>query len=120
MKLLNLKIRQFDIWIANLNPQKGTEAGKVRPVLVIQTDMLNKMPYPSTIVCPLTSNVLSNFGVLRTHLKKNEIGLKNDSDILLDQIRAIDNKRFVEKIGRLPKELESTVKRNIGHILDLE
>ena len=52
-----MQINQFDIWIANFSPQLGTEAGKTRPVLIIQTNMLNNSLYPSTIICPITTNV---------------------------------------------------------------
>jgi mRNA interferase MazF len=50
-------IKQFEIWIADLNPQIGTEPGKTRPVIVIQSNLLNKIPHPSTLICPLTANV---------------------------------------------------------------
>jgi mRNA interferase MazF len=38
-----MTFEQYEIWLANLNPQIGTESGKIRPVLVVQTDMLNKI-----------------------------------------------------------------------------
>ena len=43
--LIIMTFEQYEIWLANLNPQIGTEPGKIRPVLVIQTDMLNKIPH---------------------------------------------------------------------------
>lgn len=92
------KIKQFDLWIADLNPQFGTEAGKTRPVLVIQTDLLNKY-HPSTIVCPVTANVKPEAEILRVHLGKSFSKLKEEYDIMIDQWRAIDNKRFVRRIG---------------------
>lgn len=64
-----MKINQFDIWLANLNPSKGTEPGKIRPVVVIQTDLLNGV-HPSTIVCPITTNVQPKSEILRVHLRK--------------------------------------------------
>ena len=36
-----MKIKQFEVWIADLNPRMGTESGKIRPVLIVQTDLLN-------------------------------------------------------------------------------
>ena len=66
-----MKIKQFEIWIADLNPRIGTEAGKVRPVIVVQTDLLNK-EHPSTIVCPITTNVKPDSEILRIHLKKSK------------------------------------------------
>ncbi|MFN5009376.1 MAG: type II toxin-antitoxin system PemK/MazF family toxin, partial [Bacteroidota bacterium] len=49
-------MKQYEIWLANMNPSKGTEVGKVRPVVIVQTDLLNDF-HPSLIVCPLTTNV---------------------------------------------------------------
>ena len=78
----------------------GTEPGKIRPVVVLQTDLLNNA-HPSTIVCPITSKVVNEAGWLRVHVKQRESGLNRDSDILVDQIRAIDNNRFLKKVGQL-------------------
>lgn len=113
-------IRQFEIWIADLNPQIGTEPGKTRPVLIIQTDLLNKALHPSTIVCPITTNVRKESEILRVHLKKGTANLRESCDIMVDQMRAIDNKRFIQKVGDLPKSLVNKVKENIGIVLDLE
>ena len=115
-----MQINQFEIWIADLNPQIGTEPGKTRPVLVIQTNLLNKIPHPSTIVCPITTNVQKNANILRVHLKKGTANLSENCDIMIDQLRAIDNKRLLKKIGNLPTELIEKTKENIGIILDLE
>jgi mRNA interferase MazF len=113
-----MKIKQGQIWIADLNPRTGTETGKARPVLVIQTDHLNSI-HPSTNICPLTTNVQLESEILRVHLKKGIANLKEDCDILIDQIRAIDNKRLQKKIGTLPEDIELTVKENLAIILDL-
>ena len=115
-----MSIKQFDIWIADLNPQIGTEPGKTRPVLVIQTDLLNKVPHPSTIICPITTNVKKDSEILRVHLKKGTANLHQACDIMIDQIRAIDNKRLTKRLGILPEELNDLVKENIQIVLDLE
>ena len=113
-----MKIKQFDIWIANLEPQRGTETGKVRPVLIVQTNLLRD--HPSTIVCPITTNVAPESDILRIHLKKGTANLKSESDIMIDQIRAIDNRRLTNKVGELPQDLQQKVKENIKIVLDLE
>ena len=111
-----MKIKQFDIWLADLNPARGTEPGKTRPVVIIQTDLLNDS-HLSTIICPITTNVQPEIELLRVHLKKNQ--LDKPSDILVDQIRAIDNKRLLQKIGQLNVSQVQTIKRNIRVVLDL-
>jgi Growth inhibitor len=115
-----MAIKQFEIWIADLNPQIGTEPGKTRPVLVVQTNLLNKIAHPSTIVCPITTNVKRDSQILRVHLKKGISKLQQDCDIMIDQIRAIDNKRLIKKVGDLPSELIQKIKENIMITLDLE
>ena len=115
-----MHIKQYDIWIADLNPQIGTEPGKTRPVLVVQTNLLNKLPHPSTIVCPITTNVQSDSDILRVHLKKGMANLQENCDIMIDQIRAIDNKRLIKKIGSIPTDLIEKIKENLSIIVDLD
>jgi mRNA interferase MazF len=115
-----MSIKQFEIWIADLNPQLGTEPGKTRPVLIVQTNLLNKIPHPSTIICPISTNVKKESEILRVHLKKGMSNLHQDCDIMVDQIRAIDNKRLIKKVGDLPDVMVDNVKDNIRIIIDLE
>ncbi len=115
-----MSIKQFEIWIADLNPKIGTELGKTRPVLVVQTNLLNKIPHPSTIICPITTNVRKESEILRVHLKKGTSNLNQDSDIMLDQLRAIDNTRLNRKVGILPNNIIEMVKDNLQIILDIE
>jgi mRNA interferase MazF len=111
-----MKIKQYDIWLADLNPSRGTEPGKTRPVVIIQTDLLNDT-HLSTIVCPITTNVQTDINLLRVHLKKGQ--LDKLSDVLVDQIRAIDNKRLIKKVGHLNKDQIQKLKVNIRIVLDL-
>jgi mRNA interferase MazF len=113
-----MKIKQYELWIADLNPQFGTEAGKTRPVAIIQTDLLNKF-HPSTIVCPITTNIKPDAEILRVHLTKGSSKLKEDCDIMIDQIRAIDNKRLLKKIGELSQQQIEIVRTNLSIVLDL-
>lgn len=115
-----MAIRQFEIWLADLNPQIGTEPGKIRPVLIIQTNLLNKASHTSTLICPITTNIDNELDVIRVHLKKGMANLNENCDILIDQIRAIDNKRLFRKVGNLPFEMEKIVKENLLVILDLD
>jgi mRNA interferase MazF len=113
-----MRIKQFEIWIADLEPQRGTETGKIRPVLIVQTNLLKD--HPSSIICPITTNVSPESEILRVHLKKGTAGLKGDSDVMIDQIRAIDNRRLTTKVGELPRDIQLKVKENIKIILDLD
>lgn len=112
-----MPIKQFEVWIANLDPRFGTEAGKVRPVLIVQTDLLNNI-HPSTLICPITSKIRKEAEILRVHLPKGVAGVKEECDIMIDQLRAIDNRRLIKKTGKLPKDLSQTVIKNIQIILN--
>ena len=111
-----MKIKQYDIWLADLNPSSGTEPGKTRPVVVVQTDLLNET-HLSTLICPITTNVQKEIKLLRVHLKKAQ--LENLSDILVDQVRAIDNKRLLKKLGQLTKEQKIDIKANLRIVFDI-
>lgn len=113
------KPAQFEVWIADLNPQTGAEVGEIRPVLVIQGDYLNRN-HSSTIILPITTKLNNHVSILRIRIQNGEGGLSQDSDIILDQIRAIDNARFVKKIGRLSEKLAQTVQTNLCHILEID
>ena len=113
-------IKQFEIWIADLNPQIGTEAGKTRPVLIIQTNLLNKIDHPSTIICPLTTQVKKDSTILRVHLQKGVANVLENCDIMVDQIRAIDNKRLLKKVGKLPSNLIKQLQENIKIVFDFD
>ena len=113
-----MKYKQFEVWLADLNPRFGTEAGKTRPVLIIQSDLLNKV-HPSTIICPITTNVKRNVSILRVNMKKGEGGMRKQSSIMIDQIRAIDNRRFVKKTGNLSSGVKKKVLENIKIVLEI-
>jgi len=115
-----MEIRQYDIWLADLNPRPGTEPGKTRPVLVVQTDLLNQVFHPSTLICPITSKVSKNSEVLRVHLKSGMANLRQECDILMDQLRAIDNRRLLERIGTLPDAAIEKTMKNLKIVLDID
>lgn len=88
-------LKTGEIWLANLNPGKGTEPGKTRQVLILQDQSLLDINHPSTLIIPLTTNLVEKAYPLRVRVKAAN-KLKKDSDLLIDQIRAIDNKRLSE------------------------
>ena len=57
--------------------------------------------------------------ILRVHLKKGTVKVKVNCDIMIDRLRAIDNKRFIKKMGELPDKISELVKENIRIVLDL-
>ena len=86
----------------------------------MQTNLLNKISHPSTIICPITTNVKKESEILRVHIVKGVANVHEDCDIMIDQIRAIDNKRLIKKIGKLPGDLTEKVIDNIKVVLDID
>ncbi|HYN40364.1 MAG TPA: type II toxin-antitoxin system PemK/MazF family toxin [Thermoanaerobaculia bacterium] len=109
-----MKIRRGVLYLADLSPNRGTEPGKMRPVLVIQTDLLNETGHPSTWVLPCTTR-LAGENLLRVPLPTGIAGNRESCEVMLDQSRAIDNRRFVRALRPLPaailKEVEDKLRR---------
>lgn len=112
-------LKRFDIWIADMNPPLGSEPGKIRPVVIVQSDVLHRFNYPATIVCPISSQQ-KGVSKIRIPVKATEInGLKRASSIIIDQITAVDLSRLRERIGYLEVEYRKPLCESIFEILDL-
>jgi mRNA interferase MazF len=97
-----------DVWLASLDPRHGTEAGKTRPVLIVQAQALLEAGHPSTLVVPLTTRLVDDAEPLRVRVKAAG-RLRRESDLLVDQLRAIDNRRLIE--GPLTRLAPATMRR---------
>jgi len=96
-----MMVSKGEIWLVNLNPiKKNNEMGKIRPVIIYQNNELNHSDYPTTIVLPLSTSLIDDAQPIRFRIKKRD-KLEEDSDIVITQIRAIDNSRFIEKLAVL-------------------
>ena len=108
-----------EVWLANLDPKLGTEPGKTRPVLVVQAQALIDAGHPSTLIIPLTTNLMDDAEPLRIRVPATG-RLRRRSDLLIDQLRAIDNRRLVQgPITRLAPHLMASVQEAIIDVLDL-
>jgi mRNA interferase MazF len=110
-----VKIKRGYLYLAHLNLRWGTEAGKTRPVVVIQNDLLNEAHHPSTWVVPCTTQ-LSPPNILRVHLPKGIAGNSKDCDVMADQSRAIDNQRFTKVLGLLPGPIFEEIIEKIKNV----
>jgi len=113
-----MKVLRGFLYLADLNPRRGSEPGKVRPVLVIQTDLLNEAGHGSTWILPCTTR-LSGENLLRVSLPRGIAGNRDDCEIMIDQSRAIDNRRFVRSLRALPPPLLREVEEKLRRLGDL-
>lgn len=111
--------KKGEIYLANLNPKKGNEVGKLRPVLIYQTNMLNEIYHPTTTILPLSTYLINESYPLRFRISKRD-KLQATSEILCDQIRTIDNQRIIdEKLTTLSNEEMKQVDMQIMIVLGL-
>lgn len=113
-----MKIRRGTLYLADLSPRAGTEPGKTRPVLVIQTDLLNEAAHPSTWILPCTTKLVGQ-NLLRVPLPKGIAGNKQDCEVMIDQSRAIDNRRFVVALKPLPPIILKEVEDKLRQLAEL-
>ena len=108
-----------EVWLADLDPRRGTEPGKTRPVLIVQAQALLDAGHPSTLIIPLTTNLAEDAEPLRIRVLASG-RLRHASDLLVDQLRAIDNRRLVQgPLTRLSPALLRKVAGAIRDVLDL-
>lgn len=129
LKVQLVMVSRGEIWLVNLNPIKKKNApqeyfldnvsqqvGKVRPILVYQNDELNHSDYPTTIVIPLSTHLIDDAEPIRYRINKKD-KLKEDSDVVITQIRAIDNDRFIEKLTTLSTKQMQKVKELFDEVV---
>lgn len=92
------KFQRGQLWEVDLEPQSHKEepGKRRRPALVVQTDLLNNSGHPTTIVVVGTSQTRrdKDYFPLRVALT-SQAGLPLETDLLIDQVRAVSNRRFM-------------------------
>ena len=112
-----MTIKRGVIWLADLNPTRGSEPAGTRPVRIFQNNLINK--YPTTILAiPLTTNLRRASLPSCVQILRGEGGLVSDSVALCHQLRVLDKTRLMRKLGTVsPKTIsaiESYVKFTMG------
>ena len=114
-----MEIKRGHLYVIDFNPRVKTKPGKLRPAVVLQSDIVNEAGYPSTIVIPTTTRLIADPGILRLRIRKGIGGLAQESDLLLGQLIAVANESFRQEIGVLPDDLREEMERRVRIILSL-
>jgi mRNA interferase MazF len=104
---MNLNIKRYEIYFADLNPTIGSEIKKVRPVVIVSQDEMNQY-LETVVVCPLTSKLHPQW---RTRLQIK--CLDKNAEIAVDQIRTISKKRLRKRLNKLSKSKASQLRKLI-------
>ena len=110
--------RRGELWAADLNPRRGSEPGKVRPVVVVQSDLLNETDHSSAWILPCTTQLVGE-NVLRVELSKSMAGNARACEVMIDQSRAVDRRRLLRLLGRLPQTVMREVSEKLRRVGDL-
>ena len=110
-------MRRGDVYLADLNPVKGSEQAGRRPVLIFQDDLLIAATL-TVLVIPLTTNVAMGKLPTCVFVPADEAGLRQDSVAICRQMRALDKRGLIEQWGVLspPRmaDVERAVLRTLG------
>lgn len=108
-------MKQCEIWLANLNPVRGSEQKGFRPVIILSGNLLNNL-MPVVITCPLTTKIKGYKGnIVLTPDSLN--GLSEKSEAVIFQIRSVSKERLVKKFGQISQEQLLTLKQGLDDIL---
>lgn len=97
-------ISQSEVWLADLPMPQGSGAGFRRPVIVVQSDNLNRSKIATVICVPLTSNIKWALAPGNVHLSASMTGLPRNSVAIASLIVSIDKGLLIERVGRLPRQ----------------
>ena len=105
-----MEIKQYDVYLINLNPTIGSEIKKTRPCIVISPDEMNRN-IQTIIIAPMTTKS-------HGYPTRVKITFKRKTGwIVLDQIRTVDSKRLVRRLGRVADDTITKVKTIIKEML---
>ena len=114
-----VEIKRGDIFLVDLEPVVGSEQGGTRPTIIIQNNVFNKHA-PTIIIAPITSKIYTREYPTNVQFLSLDSGLKKESTILLNQIKTIDKKRIIRKIGKLDSNLMREVDKALKISLALD
>lgn len=110
--------KRGEIYVVNFDPTIGFEIKKTRPALILQNDIGNRYS-DTTIVAAITSSVGERLYPTEVLLEAMKTGLKNDSVVLLNQVRSIDKMRLIKRVGKVDQEDMEKVDRALEISLGL-
>ncbi|MEK7412068.1 MAG: type II toxin-antitoxin system PemK/MazF family toxin [Planctomycetota bacterium] len=113
-------VRRGEIWWAETGDNVGSEVSNRRPVLVVQSNAINRSAFNTVVVIGITSNVTYADIPGNVFIEKKEKLLPKDSVIVCANMAAVDKSRFIEKISELPDLWMDQVEFGISIALDLK
>lgn len=104
--------KRGDVWLADLNPIKGSEHAGTRPVLIFQNDSINKFT-TTFLAIPFTTNLRRAALPSCVRVAQGVGGLASDSVALCHQLRVLDKSRLLHKLGQFENETLSDIEAHV-------
>lgn len=113
------QVLRGDVFMADLDPVVGSEQGGRRPVVVVSRDALNKFS-PIVVICSIT-DAANKTKIYPSHVKvpASTGGLKLESIVICEQVRAINKTRLQQQIGKFDKQVLTSIEAALKITLDL-
>lgn len=112
-------MRRGEVWLGNLNPNRGQEIGKIRPVLILQADFLLAAGEPTVIVLPLTTQVRKSKEPLHVTISARD-RLRETCQVMPEQPRTLDRQRLLDgPLTRLTQDEMSAVEKSFRMVAGL-
>ena len=108
-------VKRGDVVIANLDPTIGVEIKKTRPVIVLSNDSINQFSR-LVVVVPLTKNT-AHLSPSHVIIPKGVAHLTFTSKVVTEQIKAVDKRRLVKRLGSLTPAVLAQVERGLKNTL---
>jgi mRNA interferase MazF len=108
-------VRRGDVFLANLDPTIGVEIKKTRPVIVLSNDSINQFSQ-LVVVVPMTKNI-AHLSPSHAVIPKGVARLTFTSKAVTEQVKAVDKRRLVKRLGNLTPSLLAQVERALKNTL---
>jgi mRNA interferase MazF len=109
-----------EIWWVDYGIPYGSEPGYRRPVIIMQNDFFNNSKIKTTIVIPLSTNLLLADVPGNIFISKRDSKLTKDSVILISQTGVIDKERLIEKVSKINNDIMGKIENSIIFILGIK
>ncbi|HXU35354.1 MAG TPA: type II toxin-antitoxin system PemK/MazF family toxin [Blastocatellia bacterium] len=114
-----MTFKRSEVWLADLNPTRGSEQAGTRPVLIFQNDLINKFT-TTVLTIPFTTNLRRASLPSCVKVSKGEGGLTSDSVALCHQLRVLDKTRLQRKLGELSEETMAAIESRVVLTMGIE
>lgn len=105
-----IEVKRLEVWVADLGKREGSEQGGIRPICILQNDIGNRYA-PTVLVAPMTTSKTKKRMPTHVNLKASEVGLEDDSTVLVEQMVTIDKTKLMFKATEIPKNMAWMIDR---------